>query len=116
MRAAIAAIVLAIVLVSPTARAEDKAAARSAYAEGTKYYDLNNFEAALKAFEKAYWNYEEPAFLFNIAQCYRQLDRKKDAVKFYRSYLRKVPDAPNRSDVEKLIASLDAAIERAHIV
>jgi tetratricopeptide (TPR) repeat protein len=111
MRAALALAAIALLVgVARPARAEDKAAARAAYAEGTKYYDLNNFEAALKAFEKAYWNYEEPAFLFNIAQCYRQLDRKQDAVKFYRSYLRKVPEAPNRADVEKLIASLDEAI------
>src|SRR5512143_3705253 len=97
MRAAPAILSAVLAVLTATgARAEDKAAARAAYAEGTKYYDLNQFEPALKAFEKAYWNYEEPAFLFNIAQCYRQLDRKPEAVKFYRSFLRKVPEAPNR--------------------
>lgn len=114
MRAALASVTAAIVIATTAhaAFAEDKAAARAAYAEGTKYYDLNNFEAALKSFEKAYWNYEEPAFLYNIAQCYRQLDRKQDAVKFYRSYLRKVPDAPNRADVERTIATLESAIAK----
>jgi tetratricopeptide (TPR) repeat protein len=113
MRAAFVAPLLAISIIAPaTVHAEDKPAARAAYAEGTKYYDLNQFEPALKAFEKAYWNYEEPAFLFNIAQCYRQLDKKPEALKFYRSYLRKVPEAPNRAEVERLIASLEEAIGR----
>ena len=31
---------------------------------------------------------------------------------FYRSYLRKVPDAPNADDVHQLIASLEAAIAK----
>lgn len=114
MRAALVALTVGVVIVAAAcpASAEDKAAARAAYAEGTKYYDLNKFEAALKSFEKAYWNYEEPAFLYNIAQCYRQLDRKTDAVKFYRSYLRKVPDAPNRADVERTIATLEDGITK----
>jgi tetratricopeptide (TPR) repeat protein len=111
MRAALASSLVVVLLAAAApALAEDKAAARAAYADGTKYYDLNNFEAALKSFEKAYWNYEEPAFLYNIAQCYRQLDRKTEAIKFYRSYLRKVPDAANRAEVERTIATLEAAI------
>src|SRR5262249_35114559 len=112
MKGLAAAVVAVTILSSAAARAENKAAARAAFAEGTKYYDLNRFEAALKAFERAYWNYEEPAFLFNIAQCYRQLDRKADAVKFYRSYLRKLPTAPNRVEVERIIVALDAALEK----
>src|SRR5439155_18935700 len=88
----------------------NKEAARVAYAEATRYYDLNRFDLALEAFQRAYWNYEEPAFLYNLAQCHRQLHHKSDAVAFYRSYLRKLPDAPNRGDVQRTIGDLEAAI------
>jgi Tetratricopeptide repeat len=61
-----------------------------------------------------------PAFLFNIAQCHRQLGNKQEAIKFYRSYLRKVPDAPNAEEVRKLIASLEerdhAGADRDHVL
>ena len=92
------------------AHAEDKPAARAAFSEGTRHYDLGEYAEALQSFKRAYWNYEEPAFLFNIAQCQRQLGKKAEAVKFYRTYLNKIPNAPNRDAVEHIIAELDAAI------
>jgi tetratricopeptide (TPR) repeat protein len=92
------------------ASADDKETARREFLEGTRRYDLNEFGPALEAFKRAYMAYEDPAFLFNIAQCYRQLGDKPNAASFYRSYLRKVPDAPNREDVSATIATLDAAI------
>jgi tetratricopeptide (TPR) repeat protein len=108
MRLLVAAVVL--VLAGP-AGADNKDAARAAYQEATREYDLNEFDKALEAFKRAYRNYEEPAFLFNIAQCERQLGKKDEAIKFYRSYLRKMPDAPNRAEVERLIAGLEASID-----
>ena len=101
---------LCALLVGGVAFAENKDAARAAYADGTRYYDLNRFDLALEAFQRAYWNYEDPAFLYNIAQCHRQLRHKSDAIAFYRSYLRKLPDAPNRTEVQRLIGDLEAAI------
>jgi tetratricopeptide (TPR) repeat protein len=95
-----------------SANAQDKAAARRAYVEGTKYYDLNQYAEALEAFKRAYWNYEDPVIIFNIAQCHRALGHKKEAVDFYRSYLRRSPDARNRADVEKITAELNSAIEK----
>ncbi len=52
------------------AYADNKEAAKEAYSEGKRQYDLGEYDAALAAFKKAYLNYEEPVFLFNIAQCY----------------------------------------------
>jgi len=66
--------------------------------------------ATRPSLKRAYRAYEEPAFLYNIAQCYRQLGDKAEAIKFYRSYLRKVPEAPNREEVKSLVASLEAAM------
>ncbi len=98
--------------ISGTAHAENRVAAKQAYSEGTRYYDLNQYPQALEAFKRAYWNYELPAFLFNIAQCYRLLGNKSDAIAFYKSYLRKTGNPPNRKEVEHVIATLESAIAR----
>ncbi len=107
-------VALLIALAAGGAHADNKEAARASYIEGTRLYDLADFNAALEAFKKAYLNYEEPAFLFNIAQCYRSLGNKPEAVRFYRTFLRKVPQAPNRDEVLKIIANLEQQIAQDH--
>ncbi len=103
---------LLLTVVAPTiAAADDKPAARAAYINGTRLYDLNRFKEALDEFEKAYLNYEDSAFLFNIAQCQRQLNNKPEALKFYRTYLRKVPNAPNAEQVRQVMADLEKGIK-----
>ncbi|GAC1421259.1 MAG: hypothetical protein NVSMB57_14880 [Actinomycetota bacterium] len=97
-------------VVAPPAQAEDKAAARAAYAEGRRDYDLNEFTPALEAFKRAYLAYEDPVFLFNIAQCHRQLGNRQEAIKFYRSYLRNSPEADNREEVNATFARLQAEL------
>lgn len=92
------------------ARAENKDLARRAYDEGRRRYDLNEFAAALDAFKRAYLNYEDPAFLFNIAQCHRQLGQKQEAIRFYRSYLRNKADAPNREEVKATVSRLETEV------
>jgi len=109
-------VVCMLAVMSSPAAAEDRAAARQAYIEASKYYDLNQYAEALEAFKRAYWNYEDPVILFNIAQCHRALNQKKEAIEAYRSYLRKAPDAKNRDDVQRIIGELDAAMTRERAV
>ena len=109
-----AATLLSVLAASPSiGRAEDKEAARREYAEGTRRYDLNEFGPALEAFRRAYLAYEEPAFLYNIAQCHRLMGDKAEAIKYYRRYLRDAPAAPNRAIAEKHIKDLEAALTRS---
>src|SRR3954471_19916614 len=95
-----------------SAFADNKEAARESYTEGKRHYDLGEYDAALSAFKKAYLNYEEPVFLFNIAQCYRALGDKPAAARTYRAFLRNWPKAPNREQVERIVAQLDEAIAK----
>lgn len=85
-----------------------KADAKAFYKSGTQHYNLAEFEAALSDFKEAYRLHSDPVFLFNIAQCHRRLGNSIDAVTFYRSYLRESPAAPNRAEVEKIVAELEA--------
>lgn len=109
-------VILVTVAMAFSAAAEDKDAARKAFSEGQRYYNLNQYAEALDAFKRAYWNYEEPTFLYNIAQCHRALKHKAEAIEFYRSYLRNAPQAPNRAEVERIIAELDAALQKDRAV
>jgi tetratricopeptide (TPR) repeat protein len=112
----VALTLLALGALAASAEAEDKAAARQAFVQGSKYYDLQQYADALDAFKRAYWNYEDPVIIYNIAQCHRALGHKKEAVDFYRSYLRKSADARNRQDVEKIVAELNSALEKEQAV
>jgi tetratricopeptide (TPR) repeat protein len=95
--------------VVPPATDAQLAEARQHHAAGSKLYDLAEYEAALREFKEAYRAVEDPAFLFNIAQCHRKLGHAPDAITFYRNYLRRAPRAANRAEVERHIAELERA-------
>lgn len=90
-----------------------KQKAREHSQSARRLYDLGRYKEAIEEYEKAYLNVEEPVFLFNIAQAYRLDGQAEEAVRAYRAYLRKAPDAPNRADVEQRIAELQRDIEAA---
>jgi tetratricopeptide (TPR) repeat protein len=83
--------------------------AKALFESGTSHYNLNEFDEALRDFKEAYRIRPDPVFLFNIAQCYRQLGDPKAAASFYRSYRRELPNAPNRAEVDRLIDEMDRA-------
>jgi hypothetical protein len=103
------AVVLAVVfaMASASARAEDKTAARDHWERGTKFYDLGKYDDAIREFEAAYEAKSDPAFLYNLAQSHRLAGHNGDALRFYRTYLRYAPKAPNRADIEERIKELE---------
>jgi tetratricopeptide (TPR) repeat protein len=102
-------IILTILAAAGAAHAADKEAARRAYAEGSQYYDIGEYEAALQRFKTAYLAYADPAFLFNIGQCERQLGHKAEASKAFHAYLRNAAGAPDRALVEQMLAQLESS-------
>jgi tetratricopeptide (TPR) repeat protein len=101
-------------LAAPPARA-DRAAAREAYKQATRLFEVGDYKAALDAFKQAYLNHEDPAFLFNMAQCQRLLGAKQEAIRTYRLYLRKMPDSPNHAEVERIVTSLEEAVAKEKV-
>jgi tetratricopeptide (TPR) repeat protein len=101
-------IAVGLTVVTPAHAQDDKAAAREAFREGTRLYDLADFAGALAAFKKAYLHYEDPALLFDIAHCYRQLGDKREALRFYRTYLRKAPTGDRAEEARRIVALLEA--------
>ena len=104
---------LALSLAFPhLAHADGKATARAHYETATRLYDVGEYEKALAEYKAAYVAKDDPAFLFNIGQCYRQLGQEAEALNFFRRYLKKAPpDDPNRAQVEARYRDTAAAAE-----
>ena len=107
--ASVACLTIVIALAS-LAHAQDRDKAREAFRRATQHYELGEYREALDAFKEAYRSFEDPALLFNIAQCHRQLGDHAQAVRDYKMYLLKLPDTDNRDDVRELIAQLEKTI------
>jgi len=120
MRLLGAALCLALSLLSSPALAApegqaapaDKATAREAYKEGQQLFVAKHYADALFSFKRGQAAYDDPIFLFNIAQCHRLLGNKQEAVKNYRAFLQRVPEPPNLGEIQGWLAKLDAQIER----
>jgi tetratricopeptide (TPR) repeat protein len=112
-----AAVLFALIGGSVVARADaaSLAAAKAHYEEGTKRYNLGEYAPALDAFKAAYLAQPDPAFLFNIGQCQRQLGLFEQAEKSYRAFLRETPNLPGatRDQVQKLVGDMEQAAREA---
>jgi tetratricopeptide (TPR) repeat protein len=107
-----AMLVIAVGATPARAQDDDPAMVKSErlFRKGKRYFSVGQFENALKAYQAAYDAKPLPDFLFNIAQCYRNLGDYERAVEHYRDYLEQMPDAPNRGNVETTIRDLEREI------
>jgi tetratricopeptide (TPR) repeat protein len=82
------------------------------YRRGTQLYDLGRYLDAAKEYEEAFTLSDRAPFLFNIGQAYRLGGRPHEAIAAYRGFLRRVPDAANRSETEQYISELEQTISK----
>jgi hypothetical protein len=108
-------VLLAIVTftASPARADGDAEKARQLFNQGSKYYDLGQFDKAIEAWQQGYDQKPDPGFLYNIAQAYRQKQDAQRAIFFYKGYLRNSPKAHNRAEVEQKIAVLQKQADQA---
>jgi tetratricopeptide (TPR) repeat protein len=99
------ALALIVTLASP-ARADEMQEARDHYRRAIKAYEVADYEEAIREFAATYKIKDDPSMLFNLAQAYRLGGRRDEALRTYRMFLSKVPNAPNRHEVEVLIEGL----------
>src|SRR5438034_9003729 len=81
--------------------------AREHYKSGLAHFNLQEYKAAIVDFEAAYRLVPDGVFLYNLAQAHRLNDTPERALYFYRAYLRAVPAADNRVEVDGRIATLE---------
>jgi tetratricopeptide (TPR) repeat protein len=104
-------ILLVAILVGSVQADEDPTVqARQLFDSGRRHFDLAEYDAALADFKEAYRIKDDPVFLYNIALCHRLLGQKTEALRLFKNYLQRRPDAPNREDIERRIAALDEEI------
>jgi hypothetical protein len=79
--------------------------------QGVKLYNLSDWSDAMEEFRAAYLIRPDPVFLFNIAQCERQLGRFEGAAQTYRAFLRESQElsADQASKVRALITQMEDA-------
>lgn len=99
------AMALALLVAAP-ALADATSEAREHFKNGQTHYALGEFEEAAKEYREAYRFRAEPVILFNIGQACRQIRQWQQAYFYYRQYLSKKPDAPNREETESLIEQM----------
>ncbi|MCC6994839.1 MAG: tetratricopeptide repeat protein [Deltaproteobacteria bacterium] len=110
---------IALALVCATAGrslADPAADAKQHYIDGQKWYDLGEYDKAIELFKQAYSIEARPGLLFNIAQAYRLSKNFERALFFYNAFLKKVPQANNRAEVERFIAEMRGALEQQQTV
>jgi tetratricopeptide (TPR) repeat protein len=79
--------------------------ARQLTAQASAAYRSGDYPAALERFEQAYALVPAAELLFNLGQCQRQLGRDAQAHESFRAYLRARPNAPERAQIERWLAS-----------
>src|SRR6266700_4267973 len=92
--------------IGSVAHADDAQRAKELFEEGTRYFDLGQFDKAIDAWQAGYREKSDPRFLYNIAQAYRLAGDTNKAIFFYKGYLRNAPKASNRPEVEQKIQAL----------
>jgi len=105
------AVMLAL-LIHADATAGDKSLARKHYKAGKAAYAAEEYRKAAKEFSTGYLHDPKPAFLINIAQSYRKADDRKQALHYYREYLKVATDSQLVPQVNGLVRQLEQEIEQ----
>jgi tetratricopeptide (TPR) repeat protein len=77
----------------------------SAYREG-RYYD------AVDIFLETNRLYPDPKFSYNIGKAFEGMSNQPSALRYYREYLRRLPEAPDAREVESHVRQLEQALSQ----
>jgi tetratricopeptide (TPR) repeat protein len=105
MKATICAVVMTLGI--GTAVAADATAGHGHARKANSLAGAGKCKQAIPEFTAAYRLLHDPALLFNRAECLRKVGQSQQALYDYRRFLEEMPEAPNRSGVEKRIRALD---------
>ena len=102
---------VAAISLLPAAASADPALARKHFELGKRYFQVEELGKAIDEFKAAHIEEPDPAFLYNIAECYRKLGEADEAIGFYRRYLSLTSQsAPMRSTAAQHITELGAGV------
>jgi tetratricopeptide (TPR) repeat protein len=102
------ALLLAILLPPPSARASDDVAeAKARFRKGAELYRAKQYREAIGEFEAAYRLKPAGAIHYNVAQCRERLGEWPAAIRSYHDYLREAPEANDRAVVRAAMKKLE---------
>ena len=110
----LASLIIAVAagVAAPAATGADSPApdqeARALFRRAELNFYAGNYQEALGNYQRAYQVKPLPGFVFNIAQCHRNLGNHERAGFFYRRYLTLERNPARRAQVEKLIEEMAA--------
>ncbi|MEP7052386.1 MAG: PEGA domain-containing protein [Pseudomonadota bacterium] len=89
-----------------------RAEAKTKYEEGAQAYAAGHFKDAVDLFLAADHLVPSTPLSFNIARAYENLGDDAGALRWYRDYLRRSPNASNAESVRALITNLAQSLQR----
>src|SRR5215207_6200209 len=89
-----------------------RAAAKVRYAAGVAAYREGHYREAIEHFLEADRLAPSAAFSFNIARAYSQASDVPNALRWYRDYLRRSPDASNTSEVKARVLEYERELAK----
>jgi hypothetical protein len=98
---------------APTANTQDAdREARTLFEQGRVAFDEGRYRDAWDYFHRAYQLSKRPKLLYNVGQSADRLRMDREALKAFKLYLKKVPDADNRKEVEARVKALEERFAR----
>lgn len=107
MRRLILTVVLSLGLVS-VASAQDFEAAGRHFSAAQEAFGAKHFKTAAAEFEAAYAITRDPVLLYNIGESYQKAGQGRQAVAGYKKYLHDQTNAPDKAEVQRRIAEIEA--------
>ncbi|MBE7448061.1 MAG: hypothetical protein HS111_03980 [Kofleriaceae bacterium] len=105
---------LAVVAPAPAwAQGDPRVEARARYTAGKQKFDAGDYRGAIADFSAADQLAPSAVNDFNIALAHERLDDPGQAIRYYRSYLDRQPNAPSRAMSRRRSRRLDAAAKAA---
>jgi hypothetical protein len=100
----------------PPAAAEQSPEARKLLAQkhlekGVALFERKKYKDAIDAFLEANRLFPSPTLSFNAAKAYEKMGDNAGALRFYRDYLRREPDASDRAWAQKRIGELERKLQ-----
>jgi len=89
-----------------------KARARLLFDKGVTAYREGRFYDAVDIFLETNRLYPDPKLSFNVGKALEGMSNQAGALRYYREYLRRLPDAPDAHDVESHVHQLEQALSQ----
>lgn len=100
---------------APAVQAANTAVAEQAktlYEQGVAAFKAGDYPAAAAKFQNAYNLDPSPILLYNLARATEKTGDATGAVKHYKTYLTRFPDAEDKGEVKRIIEVLEAVLHR----